>query len=206
MGSECREHGVDALGRFRRAEGSDGGSLSAELLDLHQRGMGRGGLRQAGGADVGSQHVGIAVGTERTYFAAFLRTIPGTFLNAYHAGGVIIAYHQTSQYLTAVVEYPHQIAVLEATGFGILWIHIDWLATLYRVGGAVVVGGAELAVQPLVRVAGLQVQRILFAARPAVRALVGLDPDRVTRTIPIAVVSDGLGVDLDKAGRGAERF
>ena len=53
--------------------------------------------------------------------------------------------------------------------------------------------------QPLVRVAGLQVQRETRAARPAVGALVGFDPDRVARAIPIAVVGYGLGVDLDEA-------
>ncbi|MNC19791.1 hypothetical protein D3C75_677300 [compost metagenome] len=125
--------------------------------------------------------------------------IPGTFLNAHHAGGVVLAHHQTGQHLTTTVEHPHQIPVLEAAGVGILRIHVDGLATQYSVSGAVVVRGAELAVQPLVRVAGLQVQRVLFAARPAVGALIGFDPDRVARAIPIAVVGYGLGVDLDKA-------
>ena len=160
-------------------------------------------LGQTGRALVEGEAVDVAVLADAARFPRLGRIVPGPFTHPHYPGPDIGGDQGPHQDLAALVEGPHQIAILDAARFGVVRMDQDRLP----IGDGELVpqrGVVELGVQPLGRVGGVERQRIA-RRHLALHPLLGLIPLGMTGAVGITHPRHRVGEDLDLAGRGTER-
>ena len=126
-----------------------------------------------------------------------LRVEPGAGRQGDNTRAHVTGQPDAGQAGASVVEETHQIALGDAPGGGIIWVHLHGLATA-QFGLAAGLAAIELAVQAGRRLWRQEVQRIALRGRRS-EPFRGLDPGRVAGTVIIAKAVDGLGENFNPA-------